>query len=317
MGKFIDLTGQKFGRLTVICLNEEESNKLRPNGKHMTRRRYWNCQCECGNMIPVAERNLKRGVTISCGCYHKEVINEVAKKMGENNLKDLTGQKFGRLTVIKRVENRSNGVCWLCECECGNTKIVRGNDFKSGNTFSCGCYHREMASERMTEQVKKLWESEEFKQLHKEIKHSWKGGITPIAQHLRSLPIIIQWRKDTYIRENSKCQLTGKHVHGGNSDVHHLKSFNSIVREAHELYKIEIKEIIGEYTKEELKLLEEYVKEWHIDTSNAVLLSDEIHYLFHHEYGFGDNTPEQFEEFKERYLAGEFDNPNPTNNKVA
>ena len=64
---------------------------------------------------------------------------------------DLTRQKFGRLTVIKRVENSKNGHSrWLCKCECGNPKdvIVFGLSLKSGNTQSCGCLAKEKLIER-------------------------------------------------------------------------------------------------------------------------------------------------------------------------
>ena len=56
---------------------------------------------------------------------------------------DLTGQKFGRLTVIERTRNNNNKVCWICRCECGNLKTVAGKDIKSGNTRSCGCIKHE------------------------------------------------------------------------------------------------------------------------------------------------------------------------------
>ena len=62
--------------------------------------------------------------------------------MGSNKFIDLTGQKFGRLTVIKRAENDKWGQAqWLCECDCGSNKevIVRGGALKSGGTQSCGC----------------------------------------------------------------------------------------------------------------------------------------------------------------------------------
>jgi len=62
------------------------------------------------------------------------------------NLIDLTGRKFGRLTVIKRVyPNRGEHPYWLCKCECGTEKIIRGNDLKTGRTKSCGCLKREIA----------------------------------------------------------------------------------------------------------------------------------------------------------------------------
>lgn len=53
---------------------------------------------------------------------------------------DLTGQKFGKLTVIKRVENNKlNRVCWLCLCECGNERIVQSISLTKGKCKSCGC----------------------------------------------------------------------------------------------------------------------------------------------------------------------------------
>jgi len=67
-----------------------------------------------------------------------------------SNFKDLTGQKFGRLTVIKRVEKpthiKSRGSYWLCKCECKNEKIIFGQNLKGGDTTSCGCYHVEISS---------------------------------------------------------------------------------------------------------------------------------------------------------------------------
>lgn len=55
------------------------------------------------------------------------------------------GDKFDRLTVISRAENtRSRHIQWLCRCECGETKIIRGEALVSGRTRSCGCLHREL-----------------------------------------------------------------------------------------------------------------------------------------------------------------------------
>ena len=59
---------------------------------------------------------------------------------------DLTGRKFGRLTVIDRVQNRGEKVAWKCLCECGNTSIVTGTALKSGKSKSCGCLKLENPS---------------------------------------------------------------------------------------------------------------------------------------------------------------------------
>lgn len=56
---------------------------------------------------------------------------------------DLTGQAFGRLTVVERATNAGTKTRWLCRCECGTTKAVQTYLFTSGTTLSCGCLVRE------------------------------------------------------------------------------------------------------------------------------------------------------------------------------
>lgn len=61
---------------------------------------------------------------------------------------DLTGQRFGKLTVIKRVENTKHGSAqWLCKCDCGNEIIVIGNNLVRNHTKSCGCLKIEIQYE--------------------------------------------------------------------------------------------------------------------------------------------------------------------------
>ncbi len=124
MGKKLDLTGKRFGRLTVI----EETTKRYFNSI------VWKCKCSCGNEIFVPASRLKNQTTKSCGCLHRDITQELSKN-------DLTGKRFGRLTVIKdsgkRTSNRN--VIWICKCDCGKTISVVGNSLTSGNTQSCGC----------------------------------------------------------------------------------------------------------------------------------------------------------------------------------
>ena len=61
---------------------------------------------------------------------------------------DLTGQKFGKLTVIKRVESRNSKVVWECRCECGNVTYVSSADLRYGHTRSCGCIHSQQIAAR-------------------------------------------------------------------------------------------------------------------------------------------------------------------------
>ena len=65
---------------------------------------------------------------------------------------ELSGQKFGRIAVIKRVESNSHGMArWLCQCDCGNKTIVLSQSLRSGSTRSCGCLQRELAAFQMKE----------------------------------------------------------------------------------------------------------------------------------------------------------------------
>lgn len=53
---------------------------------------------------------------------------------------DLTGQRFGRLAVLRREENsRPGNTMWHCVCDCGTEKVVRGAHLTSGASTSCGC----------------------------------------------------------------------------------------------------------------------------------------------------------------------------------
>lgn len=57
---------------------------------------------------------------------------------------DLTGQKYGRLSVIKRVENSKHHASqWLCMCDCGKEVIRSSNSLRTGHSISCGCARKE------------------------------------------------------------------------------------------------------------------------------------------------------------------------------
>lgn len=53
--------------------------------------------------------------------------------------KDITGQKFGRLTALYRLHNTKGRTKWLCVCDCGNLKEVKENNLLTGGSNSCGC----------------------------------------------------------------------------------------------------------------------------------------------------------------------------------
>jgi len=68
-------------------------------------------------------------------------------------MKDLTGQKFGRLIIINKIgyDKYCKNILWNCRCDCGKTKVIRSSSLTCGNTKSCGCLLKETTIERFTE----------------------------------------------------------------------------------------------------------------------------------------------------------------------
>ena len=100
--KAIDLTGQTFGRWTVL----KRDNTIHKDDV------YWICECSCDKhtIKSVNGNYLRSGKGKSCGCL--------------NNL-DITGQKFNRWTALKYDKEKSTykSRYWICECSCENHTI--------------------------------------------------------------------------------------------------------------------------------------------------------------------------------------------------
>lgn len=126
------LIGKKFGLLTPVRMVEP---RRRPNG---CLSQMFECKCDCGNTTIVSYSHLKYGGTLSCGCLKHR-----------SKYEDLTGQKFGRLTVLKHKGRVQIGTqdqysqLWECICDCGTHCDVDSRSLKSGNTTSCGCVQGE------------------------------------------------------------------------------------------------------------------------------------------------------------------------------
>lgn len=144
MAKRADLSGQKFGRLTVISFSHTDPK----SGA------VWLCKCDCGNDYLALAKTLKASRVISCGCARLEraarlkaekaarLEEERAAKQRKREMRDdLTGEVFGELTVLelysKGKQKRADR--WLCQCSCGNTCTASRESLVYNGRISCGC----------------------------------------------------------------------------------------------------------------------------------------------------------------------------------
>lgn len=119
--KKINLLGNIYGMLTVVGEAEQPL--------HVKRKQiHWLCKCSCGNEKITLASSLESGRIKSCGCLNK--LN-------------LLGNRYGMLTVIMEAKNplhiKYKRIHWICQCDCGNEKVVRTYSLTTGHTKSCGC----------------------------------------------------------------------------------------------------------------------------------------------------------------------------------
>lgn len=134
MGRRKDYTGQRFGKLVAI----------RPTGELKRNSAVWLCKCDCGNYKTATAKSLTSGGVKSCGC--------IWGRYGE----DLTGQRFGKLVVIRKTGERKFGCpVYLCQCDCGNTREAFSRELRDGTAWNCGC-SRKPPKKRVKMQQKEI-----------------------------------------------------------------------------------------------------------------------------------------------------------------
>ena len=112
-----DLTGRQFGEL--------KADSIQAGAR-------WLCRCSCGAECKILGTLLVNGKATRCtGKAHPR----------NYTYKDITGQRFGRLTAISPTSShdKSGYVIWLCRCDCGKEVEVSYNGLQYGNRKSCGC----------------------------------------------------------------------------------------------------------------------------------------------------------------------------------
>jgi hypothetical protein len=242
------------------------------------------CCNECRH-LKCKESNL-----IKYGVDHTSRIPEIAKKLGDKSGKrrlpfKKIKEEFSRrgyilLSKEHEYENNETILSYLCRKHLNKGILyIAYNNLSRGR----GCKHCYLDS-------------------HKgEGSHSWKGGITSIRMFLRGK--IDEWKFNTLKKDNFRCVLTGSKKE---LEIHHLVGFSIIFDEVIKESNLPIYDHYTKYTESELEYLTKLFLEKHNNYGLGVCLRKDVHKLFHSIYGIKNNTPDQFEEFKRRFLNGEF-----------
>ena len=121
-----DLTGQRFGKLLALSfIGKDKFNR----GLYLT-------MCDCGTIKVIVGYDLYNSSKTNCGCIRRNFV-------------DLTGQVFGRLTVLGFSHYDKYSIhYWKVRCSCGTEKVVGGSSMVGGSVKSCGCLRREVTSKR-------------------------------------------------------------------------------------------------------------------------------------------------------------------------
>jgi len=208
-----DLTGLKFGKLTVIKM------LYNYNGTGKTK---CLCKCDCGNECIRTAYQLKHAKLSSCGCGKKEYIREICGK-------EIDGMKFGRLLVLETLWDE-NPPKVKCLCDCGNIVTLRKSDVQKLHTQSCGCLQSERAS------------------LANEVNHSNKisdYGVKIIKQHKKNHLGQWIWECECGYCGNNFYDLPARILNG------HVRSCGCLKRSSNELFISSYLDVLGVQYKEQ------------------------------------------------------------------
>lgn len=133
--------------------------------------------------------------------------------------------------------------------------------------------------------------------------HNWNGGITPISNYFRE--VLSPWVFDSLKQYNFKCALSG--INDKTLEVHHLYSYTDILNNILVECGLNSNCFMGDFSQEQIKLVSKNLLDRHYELGFGVPLRKILHQKFHQEYSYHNNMPQQFEEFKARFEAGEFD----------
>lgn len=298
--------------------------------------------CRCGNEFQVTFDKFKyRGDRQCKHCRYTQLSEKFRLSRDEVANRIFTLSDGMAVMVSQEYINNESPI--TLRCVCGNEYTVAFNNFLSRKQYHCQECKNKVSPRKFTyEQVRDYVKECGYKLISTEYKgclepiivecpeghlyktttdsfrqgarcrvcafnnlrgsnnHAWRGGISTIAEYLRTR--IKDWKKQSARSSRYRCVISGAKF----GVIHHLTGFNTILEEMFNALDMPIYERVGDYSAEQLALMDSTIMSIHEKYGPGVCITKDIHSIFHNIYGRGNNTPEQFEEFKQRWNNGEF-----------
>ena len=215
----------------------------------------------------------------------KNFINHGARCKCESGLIIITekeaihflNQEYPDLELVGEFNGWSNINTFKCK-KCGNIMHKTFAILKSKKQkYGCGkCYQKNKVGQNSP---------------------TWKGGDTEFIRAMRKL--ILPWKFESAKVYNNRCIITGK---SGGNEVHHLnKNFMQILEETLMELNVNRKEKISDYSQEEYENICKTLQKKNYENGYGVVINKKLHREFHYQYGFKNNTFEQFQEYCKKF----------------
>lgn len=281
-----NIIGKRFGSFEVIS----------GPYKNSAGRSVYEYRCECGSLGRLTPSNLrqceKRGFVACRVC----------------RIQNFTGKRFGKLTAVRRVGSNKHRVSlWECLCDCGNTKVCSMSILQTKRVRSCGCYRPPMRRDLLG-QIFGRWSVVEYDGYRHDVAYWWCRCECGTEKSVRAQHLIskVSLSCGCYMRDMKKS-ITGDKHPNWNPDLTEEERLRHREPEQSK-WSLEIKRKYG-FTCVVCGLsranqmvshhLDGYSKnkELRTDLDNGVCLCEDCHKQFHKEYGYKNNTRQQFYEW--------------------
>lgn len=208
--RYKDITGERFDRLVAVRPVESIKNSWR-----------WEFRCDCGNLVTKQSnaiiRKIKQGRPAHCGCesakYKTLAMDKLRATRKANprkytNALDITGERYGMLVAIKRLEidHEKRSYTWLFECDCGGASKrvlsdVRRRAKHEKRILNCGCLDDEHAGRIHVERRAYIKTGKYGKDGDWSLADRTAKGWRPMQQKAKSKPVNIEVIKSNPIND--------------------------------------------------------------------------------------------------------------------